>query len=172
MIVALGGFALAVLLAWQVVVVGAALLVWRLARREAPSRAFAFLAAAILAAGLATFPLQLARAAKGARDARRIGPRAAELFGGAGRSFSVNSVERARQAIPPDATYFLDVAPRQGGSAMRFWTRGWLLPRIAVDSPEEADWIVSWREDPRRLGIPLAEVRMVGPRTWVARVQR
>lgn len=172
MIVALGGFTLAVLLAWQVVVVAAALLVWRLARQEHGSRAFALLAAAILAAGLATFPLQLARAAKGARDAKRIGPQAAELFGGAGRSFSVNAVERAAKAIPADATYYLDVAPREGGSAMRFWTRGRLLPRIAVDSPEQADWILSWREDPRRLGLPLGEVRNVGPKTWVARVQR
>jgi hypothetical protein len=172
MIVALGGFGLVVLLAWQVVVVAGAFLVWRLARGEAESWAFAFLVAAILAAGLSTFPLQLARAADGARDARRIGPRAAELYGGARRGFSVEAVDRAKSVIPPDATYFLDIASRKGGSAMRFWTRGWLLPRVAVDSPEKADWIISWRDDPRRLGIPLAEVRNVGPKTWVARVKR
>jgi hypothetical protein len=172
MIVALGGFGLVVLLAWQIVVVAGAFLVWHLARREAESRAFALLTVAILAAGLTTFPLQLARAADGARDARRLGPRAAELFGGERRAFSVEAVDRAKTAIPPHATYFLDIAPRKGGSAMRFWTRGWLLPRVAVDSPDEAEWIVSWRDDPRRLGIPLAEVRKVGTKTWVARVDR
>ena len=172
MIVAYGGFALAILLAWQVVVIAAAYAAWRLVRREPGSTAYAALATAILVAGLCTFPLQLGRALKGARDAKRIGPRTAELYGGLGRSFSVNSVERAREAIPPDATYYLDVAPRQGGSAMRFWARGRLLPRIAVTSPEEAEWVVAWREDPRELGVPLAEVRNVGPQTWVAKVER
>jgi hypothetical protein len=172
MIVAIGGFALAVLLAWQVVVAAVAVFVWRLARREGGSRALAVLAAAILAAGLATFPLQLGRAAQGARDAKRIGARTAELYGGLGRRFSVRSVERAKSVIPPGATYYLDIAPRRGGSAMRFWARGRLLPRIDVDSPEEAGWILAWREDPRALGVELAEVRRVGPETWVARVRR
>jgi len=172
MIVALGGFGLAVLLAWQVIVVAAAACAWRLTRRETGSRASAVLAAGMLAAGLALFPLQLARAARGVRDGARIGDRAAELYGGEGRGFSVQGVDRAKAAIPPGATYYLNVAFAPGGSALRFWARGWLLPRIAVTTPAAADWILSWRRDAHQLGVPLASVRTVGPGLTVARVRR
>jgi hypothetical protein len=172
MIVALGGLGLAVLVAWQVVVVAAAAYALLLTRRETVSRAAALLAAAMLAAGLALYPLQFARAAKGARDGHRIGAHAAELAGGAGRGFPVAGVDRAKPVIPEDATYYLDVARRRGGSAMVFWSRGWLLPRIEVTKPEEADWILSWRRDPHDLGVSLGDVREVGPGMTVARVER
>jgi hypothetical protein len=172
MIVALGGLGLAVLVAWQVVVVAAAAYALVLARRETDSRAAALLAAGMLAAGLVLYPLQLGRAAKGARDGHRIGDYAAERYGAAGRGFSVKGVDRAKALIPAGATYYLDVEPRFGGPAFGFWARGWLLPRIAVSKPGDADWILAFYRDPDVLGVPVRDARGLAPGIKVAEVSR
>jgi hypothetical protein len=145
---------------------------WRVVRRELGSVPAALLAAGALAAGLAVLPLQTARALDDAYDAKAFSRYAAERYGAAGRGFSVALLDRVRQVLPRDAVYYLDVKHRPGATALRFWTRGWLLPRIAVASPDEADWVLSWRGDPDALPVELADRQEVAPGVVVARVAR
>jgi hypothetical protein len=143
---------------------------WRIARRELGSVLAALLAAGALAAGLAMLPLQTARALDDAYDANTFTRYAAERYGAAGRGFNVALLDRVRQVLPPDAVYYLDVKHRPGATALRFWTRGWLLPRVAVASPEEADWVLSWRGDLDALGVEVRDRRALAPGVIVARV--
>jgi hypothetical protein len=172
MILALGAATVAALVLWQLAVVAAVVVLWRLAVRETASRAAAMIAAGALAAGLAVFPLQLARAAKGARDGARFGGYSAEHFGGARRHFPLRSVDSAKAAMPPDALYYFDLRTGPGTTAFRFWARGWLLPRIQVDSLAKADWVVAWQADPRSLPVSYTSLRRIGPTAWVGRVKR
>ena len=81
--------------------------------------------------------------------------------------------------IPREATYFTAVSDgirreaRQGFVPLAYTV---LFPRISVERPEQADWIVSWGLDPRTLGVEVEGVRRVRgaqagyPPLWVARV--
>jgi hypothetical protein len=38
-----------------------------------------------------------------------------------------------------------------------FWTFTSLLPRIAVEKVRDADWVISYRADPKALGVRFSE---------------
>lgn len=157
---------------WQLVVLGAGLVTWRVVRREVGSRAAAFVAAAALAAGLVLFPLKVYRAFDAARATAGLGRYEAERDGPARRGFKVALVDRAAEIIPRGDSYYLAVGGGKGGGALRFWARTWLLPRIAVNSPHEADWVFAWHTDPRALGARYARIEQIGQDTYLARVAR
>lgn len=81
--------------------------------------------------------------------------------------------------MPPEARYFTAVSDgirreaRQGFRPLAYTV---LFPRVSVERPEQADWIVAWGVDPRTLGVDVAGVRRVResqagyPPVWVARV--
>ena len=62
-----------------------------------------------------------------------------------------------RRTIPRHDRYYLQT----NYGLVHFWTFTSLLPRIAVDDPRKADWVVSYRADPKELGVPLGPVRTI-----------
>ena len=58
-------------------------------------------------------------------------------------------------------------------TALRAFARYYLLPAVAVESPDEAEAVVSVGTDPATLGLPLAGVVRAGPNPfWFARIRR
>jgi hypothetical protein len=81
--------------------------------------------------------------------------------------------------IPEEARYFTAVAAgirREARQGFRPLAMDVLFPRVSVERPEEAEWIVAWGVDPRTLGVAVSEVTRVReaqagyPPVWVARV--
>jgi hypothetical protein len=147
---------------WVPVAVVAALAVARLAWRETRTPVVAVLAAVIAAAGLVGFPRAVRDTASAARTDRSYDVAQSRRPDGPEDclvKFVTCVNERVwaglRSRIPPHDRYYVQT----GSARIRFWTYTSLLPRIAVTDPRDADWIVSYRHDPRRLGIGIA-------RTW------
>jgi hypothetical protein len=69
--------------------------------------------------------------------------------------------------IPEDETYAAVAGPEiqedEARTAFPYLALTRLFPRIAVDRPADADWIVAWGADPRELGVPVRDVRVVRP---------
>jgi len=86
----------------------------------------------------------------------------------------------AAQIIPPRARYYIAVTPSLPSFArMSFaaWGSGTLLPRIAVDDPAQAVWIISWGRLPRLSGIRVERARRLetaprGVPVFVGRIQK
>jgi hypothetical protein len=79
--------------------------------------------------------------------------------------------QRARETIPADATYYVDVG--RGGALdwVRPFATYWLLPRRRTDELGEADWILAYGTDPGALGLPYSRVVTVGPGLVLAEVR-
>lgn len=116
-------------------------------------------------------PLQIGRAARDARDNLRVSAYKAERLGPSGRGFRVGIVDDMAAVVPPHDTFYIE-ARGPGSAALRFWAYDWLLPRLAVTSPADADWVLVWHSDPRRVGVRFSSLRPLGPRTWLGRVGR
>jgi hypothetical protein len=155
------------LVVWLPLTAAAAFVVWRTAVRRLRSHAAAGVAAAIAAAGLLGFP-EAARDA--AASARRFEQhrRAQDDYAGGPRECLTNNLNRCVRArvmdevaslIPEDERYYVD--SRSG--LIRFWAFTALLPRVAVASPSEAEWILSYRSDPAALPVRVRKVRTIAP---------
>jgi hypothetical protein len=145
---------------WIPAAVLGSLLVFRLARSETRALPVAFLAAAMTLAGLVVYPRTIKDTAAAAHryeqrwnanKHRADGPEDCLTM-----NFRACVRERVwgelRRKIPRHDRYYLQT----NYGLVHFWTFTSLLPRIAVDDPHKADWIISYRADPRTLGVPLA----------------
>jgi hypothetical protein len=150
---------------WIPVAVAAAYLVFRLARRDTGVLSVAILAGAIALAGLVVYPRTIKDTAAAAHRYERLwssnkhrkdGPRDCLTM-----NFRACVRERVwddlRRTIPRSDRYYLQT----NYGLVHFWTFTSLLPRIAVDDPRRADWIVSYRANPKALGVPLGPVRTI-----------
>lgn len=145
---------------WIPAAVVGSLLVFRLARSETRALPVALLAAAMTLAGLVVYPRTIKDTASAARRYERHWSANKHRADGPEDCLTMNFNacvrERVwgelRQRIPSNDRYYLQT----NYGLVHFWTFTSLLPRIAVDDPRQADWIVSYRADPKALGVPLA----------------
>lgn len=150
---------------WVPVAVGAALVVFRLARRQTGAFSVAVLAAAIALAGLVVYPRTIKDTAAAAHRYERLwssnrhrrgGPRDCLTF-----NFRTCVNDKAwaelRQLIPKHDRFYL----LTNFGLVHFWTFTSLLPRIAVADPRKADWVIWYRADPRKLGVRLGRVHTI-----------
>jgi len=148
------------LVLWIPVAVAAAYVVARLSRVETRSVATAILAGAIAFAGLVVYPRTIKDTAAAAHRYEKHWSANKHRADGPEDCLTMNFRAcvrdrvwgELRQRIPRHARYYLQT----NYGLVHFWTFTSLLPRIAVDDPHKADWIVSYRADPRTLGVPLA----------------
>ncbi len=90
------------------------------------------------------------------RYTSRLAAEQAEQIGADTRSLDQEVFERLRAVIPPTATYAvvspptLEPGPRR---ELMSWAGYTLLPRIRVDDPRRADWIIGWGVHPRELAL-------------------
>src|SRR6478736_7619165 len=136
---------------WIPVAVVAAYLVSILARRETKAVPAAILAGAIAFAGLVVYPRTIKDTAAAAHryekhwsanKHRKDGPEDCLTM-----NFRACVRERVwgelRRKIPKSDRYYLQT----NYGLVHFWTFTSLLPRIAVDDPRNAQWIISYRAD-------------------------
>jgi hypothetical protein len=80
-----------------------------------------------------------------------------------------------RAAVGPGVRYFVDlrrgrtkVDELRNGLVYRTFATYWLLPGTPVETPQQADVVLSYRVDPRRLGVRLSRVERPAPDVTVA----
>ncbi|MGH3009071.1 MAG: hypothetical protein ACRDLM_06640 [Gaiellaceae bacterium] len=151
---------------WVPVAVVASLAVARVTWRETRTPLVALLVAVIAAAGLVAFPRAVLDAASAARTDRNFDVAQSHRSGGPEDCLvkfvtCVNESVWAdlRQDIPAHDSYYVQTS----SARIRFFTYTSLLPRIAVQDPRRAEWIVSYRHDPHGLGVGIARTWMFGP---------
>ncbi len=110
-------------------------------------------------------------------DARTLGSETAlDRVLGASHDIDRNFLLKARELVPPTATYAIVTGPKVKPSnpntlsALSPYTAYWLLPRARVDDPKQADWILSYGGDPKSLGLNLEGVVEVSPGLAIAQV--
>jgi hypothetical protein len=104
----------------------------------------------------------------------------AERIGGDMAGIDWHLYTRLRGRIPPHDTYYVDLPPLPllDQISIRYWSSYVLLPRIRVDDPREADWVLGWGKRPDVRGVRLGPVSRLDlpdgkPRLYyLARVQR
>jgi hypothetical protein len=127
----------------------------------APLRSAVALATlATLATTVAAAPFVLWRVVEDIRYTSRLTTVQAEEIGADMNGLDEQVFERVRAMVPSDATYAIAVDPdlhwRQR-EALPKWAGFSLLPRVRVDDPARADWIVSWGVPPAELGVDVAD---------------
>jgi len=150
---------------WIPVSIAAALVVFRLSRREAGALPVALLAGAIALAGLVVFPRTVKDTAAAARRFERHWNANKHRAGGPQDCLTANFHacvrERVwaelRQLIPEHDRYYLQT----DYGLIHFWTFTSLLPRIAVQNVDDADWVISYRADPKVLGARLESLHTI-----------
>ena len=150
---------------WIPVAVAAAFVVFRLARRETGALPVALLAAAIALAGLVVFPRTVKDTAAAAHRYERLWSMNSHRKGGPKDCLTFNFHacvnERVwgelRQLIPKHDRFYLQT----DYGLVHFWTLTSLLPRIAVADPRRADWVISYRADPKALGVRLGPLHTI-----------
>jgi hypothetical protein len=69
--------------------------------------------------------------------------------------------------LPVGDTYVAVAGPRLpeevARTAFPYLALTRLFPRTAVADPRRADWVIAWGRDPRSLGVPVEDVRVVWP---------
>lgn len=101
-------------------------------------------------------------------------------WGAAVSHIDPDAFAEAKAIIPSRATYYVSVAPSLSSFArLSFvtWASGTSLPRIAVDDPRQAAWIISWGRVPRLRGIAVDDIRRLrsaprGVPVFVGRIRR
>jgi hypothetical protein len=144
---------------WIPVAVVASLLVFRIARSETRALPVAVLAAAIALAGLVVYPRTIKDTAAAAHRYEKLWSSNRHRKDGPQDCLTMNFKAcvrdrvwgELRQRIPGHDRYYLQT----DYGLVHFWTFTSLLPRIAVDDPKQADWVISYRADPKALGVPL-----------------
>ena len=135
-------------------------LVFRLARTETRALPVALLAGAMTLAGLVVYPRTIKDTAAAAHRYEKHWSANKHRADGPEDCLTMNLRAcvrdrvwgELRQKIPRHDRYYLQT----NYGLVHFWTFTSLLPRIAVDDPRKADWIISYRADPKDLGVPLA----------------
>jgi hypothetical protein len=150
---------------WIPASVAAAFVVYRLARRETGALPVALLAGAIALAALVVFPRTVKDTASAARRYERH--RIANMHRPDGPEDCLTSNLHAcvrervwgelRHLIPAHDRYYLQTLY----PLVQYWTFTSLLPRIAVENVADADWVVSYRTDPKVLGVRFSSVRTI-----------
>jgi hypothetical protein len=152
---------------WIPVAAAAALVVFRLARRETGAPAFALLAAATAVASLVVYPRTVKDTADAAGTFERLWSANGHRPGGPQDCLTANLNacisehvwDELRRIIPEHARFYLQT----DYGLIHFWTFTSLLPRIAVDDVHKADWVISYRADPNALGVRFASLRTIRP---------
>jgi hypothetical protein len=132
---------------------------------------------AVLATMLAAGPFVLWRVVEDIRYTSRLTSQQAEEVGAGRYGIDERVFARVRQLVPPDATYAVEAGPSIGERtrvALPFWAAFTLAPRVRVEDPRRAEWIVTWGLPPERLGVNTADetviVTAARPFWYVARV--
>jgi hypothetical protein len=112
--------------------------VWYVARSELRSRWSAALAALAAAGTLVWFPGQVHNALSDARTYHRIGHFRADNAAAISLGLDPHTYARVRALVPPHATMYVT-----GSGKFRFWAFTDLLPRLAVGSPQNAQWVLT-----------------------------
>lgn len=104
-----------------------------------------------------------------AADARSRELPAASLFGIDPAAFG-----RAARLLPRDAVFYVATPKRGGLPALAFpnLAAGSLLPRRRTLDLRQAGWIVAFRADPRKLGVPVQRVVRLANGVRAAEVAR
>ena len=150
---------------WIPASIVAALLVFRLSRQETKVLPVAVLAAAVALAGLVVYPRTIKDTAAAAHRYERLWSANRNRPGGAWDclTFNLHACVRdrvwaeLRRTIPKHDRYYVQT----DYGLVRFWTFTSLLPRIAVEHPRDADWVISFRGDPKTLGVRYSKVRTI-----------
>jgi hypothetical protein len=120
--------------------VAAAVVVFRVARAGLGSAPVALVPALAVAAGLFWLPGVAHDTLAQVRIYHRLGRSQADLAAATQYSLHPQAFVRVRSIVPPDAKLYV-----RGNGAFRFWAYTYLLPRVAVDDPAKADWVLAAR---------------------------
>ena len=73
-------------------------------------------------------------------------------------------------SFPSGAAYYVNASPEDAGTdrPITFYA---LFPRRYVDSPNSADWVISFGTKPPKVGVALGETIQLGDGVTAARVQ-
>ena len=150
---------------WLPASVVAALVVFRLSRQETKVLPVAVLAGAIALAGLVVYPRTIKDTAQAAQPYERLWSANKNRPGGPRDclTFNFHACVREsvwgelRRTIPEHDRFYVQT----DYGLVRFWTFTSLLPRIAVEKPRDADWVISYRGDPRALGVRYSELHTI-----------
>ena len=150
---------------WIPVGIAAAFVVYRLTRRETGALGVAVLAGAIALAALVVLPRTVKDTAAAAHRFERQWSANKHRAGGPQDCLTANFHacvrERVwselRQLIPKHDRYYLQT----NYGLIHFWTFTSLLPRIAVENVSDADWVISYRADPKALGVRFSELHTI-----------
>jgi len=116
-------------------------------------------------------PSAFRSAADDARTRSRLNASERELVPAFQVQVDGRALRAATHVIPPSATYFLDATPEDAGTA-RPITFYYLFPRRYVDSPADADWVLSYGAHPPRVDVRLGKDVRLGPSLVAAKVER
>ena len=136
-----------------VVALAGGVAVWWVARSELRSSWAAALAGLATAGALFWLPAQLHGALADARSYHRIGRAEADNAGALANGLDPANYTRIRALVPPDAKLYIT-----GDGRFRFWAYTDLLPRLAVDSPEDAQWVLTRKPTIDIPGVRIARV--------------
>jgi hypothetical protein len=150
---------------WLPASVVAALVVFRLSRQATKVLPVAVLAGAIALAGLVVYPRTIKDTAQAAQRYERLWSANKNRPGGPWDclTFNFHACVREsvwgelRRTIPEHDRFYVQT----DYGLVRFWTFTSLLPRIAVEKPRDADWVISYRGDPRALGVRYSELHTI-----------
>jgi len=150
---------------WLPASVVAALVVFRLSRQETKVLPVAVLAGAIALAALVVYPRTIKDTAEAAQRYERLWSANKNRPGGPWDclTFNFHACVREsvwgelRRTIPEHDRFYVQT----DYGLVRFWTFTSLLPRIAVEKPRDADWVISYRGDPRALGVRYSELHTI-----------
>ena len=150
---------------WIPVAVAAAFVLYRLTRRQTGALSVALLAAAIALAGLVVFPRTIKDTASAAHRYEQLWSTNRHRKGGPKDCLSFNfrtcvndrAWAQLRALIPKHDRFYLET----NYGLVHFWTFTSLLPRIAVTDPHEADWVIWYRANPKKLGVKLGPTHVI-----------
>jgi hypothetical protein len=150
---------------WIPVAIAAALVVYRLSRRGTGALGVALLAGAITLAALVVLPRTFKDTADAAQRFERFWSANKHPAGGPQDCLTANFRacvrERVwsalRHLIPKHDRYYLQT----DYGLIHFWTFTSLLPRIAVENVQDAGWVISYRGDPKVLGVRFSELHTI-----------
>jgi hypothetical protein len=150
---------------WIPASIVAALVVYRLSRRETGVLSVALLAGAITLAALVVYPRTIKDTAAAAQRYERHWSANKNRPGGPQDCLTANFRACVRDRVWGELRELISRHDRYyiqtNYDLVHYWTFTSLLPRIAVDSVRDADWVISYRADPRALGVRYSSLRTI-----------
>lgn len=144
-----------------------------LGAHEPAGRPVAALLALAVASAFGTAPYLAWRIVQDLRYTTAIPRDVAERIGAYEGNLSGGTFDLVLEAIRPNETYYVAAGGGPGSGDFDAWAHTVLLPRIAVDDPAKADWILTLGVDPRSVGPKVGGVRVLtsyGDGMYLARV--